>query len=132
VRAGGQHRARPTAQESVKLAFCDRFHDIGRLGFRHEATALARSTLRKEILMHIIWTILIGFVAGLIARTLTPGNQTMGFFLTAAIGIAGSLIATYVGAALHWYSPGQGAGFFASVVGAIALLVIYGLVARKG
>jgi uncharacterized membrane protein YeaQ/YmgE (transglycosylase-associated protein family) len=56
----------------------------------------------------------------------------MGFFLTAAIGIAGSLIASYAGAALHWYSAGQGAGFLASVVGAIALLMIYGLVARKG
>jgi uncharacterized membrane protein YeaQ/YmgE (transglycosylase-associated protein family) len=81
--------------------------------------------------MHIVWTILIGFVAGLIARAVMPGNQSMGFFLTAALGIAGSLVATYVGDALHWYSAGQGAGFIASVVGAVVLLAIYGLVARK-
>jgi uncharacterized membrane protein YeaQ/YmgE (transglycosylase-associated protein family) len=81
--------------------------------------------------VHIVWTILIGFVAGLVARAVMPGNQSMGFFLTAALGIAGSLIATYVGDALHWYSAGQGASFVASVVGAIVPLAIYGLVARK-
>lgn len=81
--------------------------------------------------MHLVWTILIGFVAGLVARAVMPGNNPMGFFLTAALGIAGSLIATYVGDALHWYSAGQGAGFIASVIGAVVLLAVYGLVARK-
>jgi len=81
--------------------------------------------------MHIVWTVLIGFVAGLVARAVMPGTQTMGFFLTTAFGIAGSLIATYIGAALKWYHAGQGAGFIASVVGAVVLLAIYSLVARK-
>ncbi len=81
--------------------------------------------------MSIIWTILIGFIAGLIARAILPGKQSMGFILTTILGIAGSLIATYAGDALGWYHAGQGAGFIASVVGAIILLVLYGLVARK-
>ncbi len=81
--------------------------------------------------MGIIWTILIGFIAGLVARAVMPGNQSMGFILTTVLGIAGSLIATYLGQAMGWYTVGAGAGFIASVVGAIVLLVIYGLVARK-
>lgn len=81
--------------------------------------------------MHIIWTILIGFVAGLVAKMLTPGRDPSGFFITAAIGIAGSLAATYIGQALGWYQPGQSAGFFGGVVGAIILLLIYHLVRSK-
>jgi uncharacterized membrane protein YeaQ/YmgE (transglycosylase-associated protein family) len=81
--------------------------------------------------MHIIWTILIGFVVGLLAKMLTPGRDPSGFFLTAAIGIAGSLLATYGGQALGLYSPGEPAGFFGALIGAIILLVIYHLVARK-
>ena len=81
--------------------------------------------------MGIIWTILIGFVAGLLARAVMPGNQSMGFFLTAVLGIAGSLAATYLGQAMGWYAAGAGAGFLASVVGAVVVLVIYGLVTRK-
>ena len=81
--------------------------------------------------MHIIWTILIGFVVGLLAKMLTPGRDPSGFFLTAAIGIAGSLLATYGGQALGLYSPGEPAGFFGALIGAIIVLVIYHLVARK-
>jgi len=81
--------------------------------------------------MHIIWTILIGFVAGLVAKTLTPGRDPSGFFITAIIGIAGSLAATYVGQALGWYQPGQSAGFIGGVLGVIALLLIYHLVRTK-
>ncbi len=81
--------------------------------------------------MGIIWTILIGFVAGLIARALLPGTQAMGFFITAILGIVGSLVATYLGQAMGWYQAGASAGFIASVVGAIVLLVIYGMVVRK-
>jgi len=81
--------------------------------------------------MGIIWTILIGFVAGLLARAVMPGNQSMGFFLTAVLGIAGSLAATYLGQAMGWYAAGAGAGFLASVVGAVVVLVIYGMVTRK-
>lgn len=81
--------------------------------------------------MGIIWTILIGFVAGLIARALLPGTQAMGFFITAILGIVGSLVATYLGQAMGWYQAGASAGFAASVVGAIVLLAIYGMVVRK-
>jgi len=82
--------------------------------------------------MHIIWTILIGFVAGLVAKMLTPGKDPSGFFITAAIGIAGSLVATYVGQAMGWYQAGESAGFIGAVLGAIVLLVIYHLVRRSG
>jgi uncharacterized membrane protein YeaQ/YmgE (transglycosylase-associated protein family) len=81
--------------------------------------------------MHIIWTILIGFVAGLVAKMLTPGRDPSGFFITAAIGIAGSLAATYIGQALGWYHPGESAGFIGAVVGAIVLLLLYRLVRSK-
>ena len=81
--------------------------------------------------MSIVWTILIGFVAGLVARAIKPGDDSAGFIVTTLIGIAGSLIATYVGQAMVWYTAGQGAGFIASVVGAIVLLFLYGLVKRK-
>lgn len=81
--------------------------------------------------MHLIWTILIGFVAGLLARAIMPGNNPMGFFLTAILGIAGSLIATYLGQFAGWYAPGASAGFIASVVGAVVLLALAGLVMNK-
>lgn len=81
--------------------------------------------------MHIIWTILIGFVVGLIAKAVTPGAGPGGFFLTAALGIAGSIGATYVGQAMGWYQAGEGAGFIGALIGAIILLVIYHLIARK-
>ena len=81
--------------------------------------------------MGIIWTILIGFVVGLLARALTPGKDPSGFFITAAIGIAGSLLATYGGQALGLYNAGEPAGFIGSLVGAIILLVLYHLIARR-
>lgn len=80
--------------------------------------------------MHIIWTVLIGFIVGLVARAVMPGNNSLGFVMTAALGIVGSLIATYAGQAMGWYTAGGGAGFIASVVGAVILLAIYGMVTR--
>jgi len=77
--------------------------------------------------MSIIGTIVIGFIIGLIARFLKPGNDGMGFILTTALGIAGSFAATYGGQALGLYAPGQTAGFLGAVVGAIALLVLVNL-----
>ena len=76
--------------------------------------------------MGLIGTILIGFVLGLVARAILPGTQALGFILTTLLGIGGSLLAGYVGQAMHWYTLGQPAGFLASVVGAAALLFIVG------
>jgi uncharacterized membrane protein YeaQ/YmgE (transglycosylase-associated protein family) len=81
--------------------------------------------------VHLIWTILIGFVVGILARLLVPGADKLGFFLTAALGIAGSLVATYAGHAMGWYVAGQGAGFIASLVGAIVLLAVFHLLRKK-
>jgi uncharacterized membrane protein YeaQ/YmgE (transglycosylase-associated protein family) len=87
--------------------------------------ASKRDKTREERNMSIIGTILIGFVIGLIAKMLTPGRDPSGFFITAAIGIAGSLLATYGGQALGWYAPDAPAGFIGSLIGAIILLVVY-------
>jgi uncharacterized membrane protein YeaQ/YmgE (transglycosylase-associated protein family) len=83
--------------------------------------------------MSIIWTIIIGFVAGIVAKFLHPGssNEPSGFILTAALGIAGSLVATYLGQALGWYRAGEGAGFVGAVVGAIIVLAVWGFLAPK-
>lgn len=81
--------------------------------------------------MHFIWSILIGFVAGLVARALMPGPNPMGFILTTILGVVGALVATFVGQGMGWYAEGSAAGFIASVVGAMVLLFIYGLVSRR-
>jgi uncharacterized membrane protein YeaQ/YmgE (transglycosylase-associated protein family) len=81
--------------------------------------------------MGIIWTILIGFIVGLLAKMLKPGRDPSGFIVTVLIGIAGSLLATYGGQALGLYRAGEAAGFIGSLIGAIILLVIYGLVTRN-
>lgn len=81
--------------------------------------------------MGLIWTILIGFVVGVLAKFLHPGRENMGFLMTTVLGIAGSLLATLVGKALGWYQPGEGAGFIGALIGAIVLLVIYGKVKGK-
>ncbi len=81
--------------------------------------------------MGIIVTIIIGFLVGLVAKMLKPGNDPGGFIVTILIGIAGSLLATYGGQALGLYQAGQAAGFIGSVIGAIILLVIYGLATRN-
>jgi uncharacterized membrane protein YeaQ/YmgE (transglycosylase-associated protein family) len=78
--------------------------------------------------MGIIWTILIGFIVGLLAKMITPGRDPSGFFITAIIGIIGSIVATYGGQALGLYRAGEPAGFFGSLIGAIVLLVIYHMV----
>jgi uncharacterized membrane protein YeaQ/YmgE (transglycosylase-associated protein family) len=80
--------------------------------------------------MSIIWTILIGFVVGLLAKFVMPGRDPGGFFVTAAIGIIGSLIATYGGKALGIYGVDETAGFIGAFIGAIILLVLYRLLMR--
>ncbi|MFT3818790.1 MAG: GlsB/YeaQ/YmgE family stress response membrane protein [Rubrivivax sp.] len=74
--------------------------------------------------MHYVWMAIVGLVVGAIARFLLPGEQKMGLILTSLLGIAGSLIAGFVGQAMGWYAAGEGAGWIASVVGAIVLLFI--------
>lgn len=79
----------------------------------------------------MIGTIVIGFFAGLLAKWLHPGKDDMGFIMTILLGIGGSFLATYLGGALGLYQPGQAAGFIGAVVGAIVLLVVYGMVVKK-
>ena len=81
--------------------------------------------------MHFLWTLLAGFVIGIIAKMLTPGRDPQGCLITAGIGIAGSLIAKVLGEALNFYRPGERAGFLGSVVGAILLLLAYHAVRGK-
>jgi len=81
--------------------------------------------------MSLIWTILIGFVVGLLARALVPGEQKHGFIITTLLGIAGSLAASYGGAALGIYQAGEAAGFIASLIGAIVLLLLWSMIARR-
>ena len=83
-------------------------------------------------MMSILGTLFIGRIAGLVARMIKPGDDSMGWIMTAVLGVAGSFLASYAGAALGLYAPGQVAGFVASVVGAIVLLVVYGLIKKKG
>jgi len=73
----------------------------------------------------LLVTIIIGFVVGVIAKLIMPGRENMGFIVTTLLGIAGSLVATYVGQAVGWYEAGQGAGWIGSIVGAFLLLWIY-------
>ena len=78
--------------------------------------------------MSIIGTIVVGFIVGLIARALKPGDDRMGLIMTTLLGIAGAFIARYAGQAMGLYTADQPAGWIASILGAIVLLVIYGLV----
>jgi uncharacterized membrane protein YeaQ/YmgE (transglycosylase-associated protein family) len=82
--------------------------------------------------MSIIWMIIIGFVAGVIAKFLHPGpNEPAGFILTTLLGIAGAFVATYLGQALGWYQAGEGAGLIGAVVGAVIVLVVWGFFAPR-
>lgn len=82
--------------------------------------------------MGIITMIVVGFIVGLIARAIMPGDQKLGIIMTIILGIAGSIVAGYLGAALGFYTAGQGAGWIGSIIGAIIVLFVYGLVTKKG
>ena len=82
-------------------------------------------------MLHFIWMCIIGLVAGALAKLIMPGKDPGGMFVTMLLGIAGSLIAGFLGRALGWYEAGQGAGLIMSVVGAILLLVVYRLFRRN-
>lgn len=79
----------------------------------------------------IIGMIVIGFLAGLLARAIKPGEDKMGFWLTTGIGIAGSFVAGYLGSSLGLYRQGEPVGFIASVIGAIIILVVFGMINKK-
>jgi uncharacterized membrane protein YeaQ/YmgE (transglycosylase-associated protein family) len=82
-------------------------------------------------LFAFIWAIIIGFVAGTIAKYIMPGRAPGGFIITICLGIAGSLVATWIGRQIGWYEADQGARFIGSVVGAVIILAIYGFVVRN-
>jgi uncharacterized membrane protein YeaQ/YmgE (transglycosylase-associated protein family) len=82
--------------------------------------------------MGILWTIIIGFIAGVIAKFIMPGdNEPSGFILTTILGIVGAFVATYLGQALGWYRPGEGAGLIGAVFGAVIVLFVYGVFAGR-
>lgn len=81
--------------------------------------------------MHYIWMVVIGFIVGVVAKFVHPGKDDMGFLLTIVIGIAGSVLATFLGSLVGFYKEGETAGFIMSVIGAVILLVIYGMVVKK-
>jgi uncharacterized membrane protein YeaQ/YmgE (transglycosylase-associated protein family) len=82
--------------------------------------------------MSVLWIILIGFIAGVLAKLITPGNnEPSGFILTTVLGIVGAFVATYLGQALGWYRPGEGAGLIGATVGAILVLIVWGAIAGR-
>ena len=82
--------------------------------------------------MGIVWTIIIGFVAGVIAKLITPGtNEPSGFILTTILGIVGAFVASWLGHAMGWYAAGEGAGLIGAVVGAVIVLIVWGAVAGR-
>ncbi len=80
--------------------------------------------------MSILWTIIIGFIVGVVAKFIMPGDKTepQGFILTVILGIVGAFVATYLGQAVGWYNSGESAGFLGAVVGAVIVLLVYGLI----
>ncbi len=87
--------------------------------------------MKAWAMMSFLGVLLVGLVVGLLARAIKPGDDKMGWIMTILLGVAGSLLATYVGVALGWYQQGEPAGWIASIIGAIVLLVLYGMVRRK-
>src|SRR5438876_10772793 len=98
------------------------------------ASCLLCQSPRTEFTMHILWIIIIGFVAGIIARLLAPGpNNPTGFILTTLLGIGGAFVATWIGQAVGWYHQGQNAGFLGAVVGSLLVLFVWHrLVVNRG
>ncbi len=81
--------------------------------------------------MHIIYMVIIGLIVGALAKLVMPGKDPGGIIITILIGVAGSLIAGFLGRQMNWYATGESAGFIASIVGAIALLAVYRMVAGR-
>ena len=82
--------------------------------------------------MHILWTIIIGFIAGVIAKIVTPGkNEPSGFVPTTILGIVGAFVASFLGQALGFYRPGEGAGFIGAIIGAVVVLFVWGIFTKN-
>jgi uncharacterized membrane protein YeaQ/YmgE (transglycosylase-associated protein family) len=81
--------------------------------------------------MSILWTIIIGLIAGALARLIVPGTEPGGFIISIILGIVGALVATYLGKAMGWYRPGESAGLIGATLGAILVLFLYHLIRRK-
>ena len=97
----------------------------------YDANSLSASRQRYKT-MHIIWIIIIGFIAGVIAKLVTPGeNEPQGFILTTILGIIGAFVATYLGQAIGWYTEDQGAGLIGATVGAVLILLVWGFIERR-
>jgi uncharacterized membrane protein YeaQ/YmgE (transglycosylase-associated protein family) len=87
---------------------------------------------REGSQMHILWVIIIGFIAGIIAKFIMPGpNEPSGFIMTTILGIVGAFVATFIGQAIGWYGPNDGAGLIGAIVGAIIVLAIWGFIAGR-
>lgn len=82
-------------------------------------------------MLSLLWTIIIGFIAGLVARAVHPGDDKAGFIVTTILGIVGALVATYAGRLVGWYGENESGGFIAAVIGAVIVLVIYNFVRRR-
>jgi uncharacterized membrane protein YeaQ/YmgE (transglycosylase-associated protein family) len=80
--------------------------------------------------MHLLWTLLIGLLAGIVAKFLTPGRDPGGCVITMLLGVAGAFLATYLGQMIGWYKAGETAGFIGAVIGAIILLIAYHIIRR--
>jgi uncharacterized membrane protein YeaQ/YmgE (transglycosylase-associated protein family) len=115
----------------VRGDFEDKFPVGGPSG---TSPALERCSINnfEERAMGIIWTIIIGFVAGIIAKFIMPGsNEPSGFIMTTILGIVGAFVASYLGQALGWYAPGEGAGLIGAIIGAIIVLFVWGMIAGR-
>jgi uncharacterized membrane protein YeaQ/YmgE (transglycosylase-associated protein family) len=84
-------------------------------------------------MLSFLWTVFIGFIAGIVAKLVTPGSEyePKGFILTTVLGVAGALVATYLGQAIGWYQAGRGAGFIGAIVGAVLILLVWGFIQRS-
>src|SRR5438045_8841023 len=114
----------------------DVFRDFrSRLGvqsIRERRLRLRTGLNARRFFMSILWTVIIGFVAGVVAKLLHPGpNEPSGFVLTTILGIVGAFVATYLGQAIGWYRADEGAGLVGAIVGAVIVLVIWGLIAGR-
>jgi uncharacterized membrane protein YeaQ/YmgE (transglycosylase-associated protein family) len=85
----------------------------------------------RETSMSIVWTLIIGLVAGIVAKFLMPGRDPGGFIITMLLGVAGAFLATWLGREIGWYQAGEGAGFVGAVVGAVIILIIYRVILKR-